>query len=136
MTTGAFWDDLVKYININFFDELEAFKTLLLLNVLIPFKRFLLSLPWIAVVVAPGASPATRSARWRLAPVVALVSSSPHVGLWDKAMITIYLCGISVLDRLPDRHADRDLGGPATTGCGGWSRQSSTRCRPCRPSSI
>ena len=34
----------------NFFDELEAVKTALLLNVLIPFKRFLLSLPWIGVV--------------------------------------------------------------------------------------
>ena len=62
----------MKWINVNFFDELEAVKTFLLLNVLIPFKRFLLSLPWIGVVgcwrwpafsSAAGGSPSW----WRLA---------------------------------------------------------------------
>ena len=28
VTTGPMWGELVKYININFYDELEAFKTL------------------------------------------------------------------------------------------------------------
>jgi glycine betaine/proline transport system permease protein len=50
LTTGPYWDSLVKWININFFDQLEAIKTFLLLNVLIPFKRFLLSLPWAGVM--------------------------------------------------------------------------------------
>ena len=49
LTTGPYWDSLVKWININFFDELEAVKAWLLINVLIPFKRFLLSLPWVGV---------------------------------------------------------------------------------------
>ena len=66
VTTGALWGDLVKYININFFDELEAFKTALLLNVLIPFKRFLLSLPWVAVVALLGLA-GYALGRWRLA---------------------------------------------------------------------
>ncbi len=50
LTTGTFWDDLVKYININYFDQLDGVKNFLLLNVMIPIKRFLLSLPWIVVV--------------------------------------------------------------------------------------
>ena len=54
LTTGAFWGDLVRYINVNFFDVLESFKNFLLLNIMVPFKRFLLSLPWIAVVAMAG----------------------------------------------------------------------------------
>ena len=46
ISTGAFWSNAMEWINVNFFDQLEAVKTFLLLNVLIPFKRFLLSLPW------------------------------------------------------------------------------------------
>ena len=97
VTTGAMWGDLVKYINVNFFDELEALKTALLLNVLIPFKRFLLSLPWIAVVALLGLA-GYALGRWRLAVLcMALSFFIAAVGLWSKAMITIYLCGIAVL---------------------------------------
>lgn len=97
ITTGDFWSAVVKYINVNFFDELEAFKTALLLNVLIPFKRFLLSLPWFGVVALAGFA-GFALGRWRLALLcVALSFFIAAVGKWDKAMITIYLCGISVL---------------------------------------
>jgi membrane protein required for beta-lactamase induction len=40
---------VVKWINVNYFDQLEAVKNALLLNVMIPFKRFLTSLPWAGV---------------------------------------------------------------------------------------
>ena len=46
MTTGAFWEGLVRSINVNFFDELEAIKTFMLVTFLVPVKRFLLGLPW------------------------------------------------------------------------------------------
>jgi glycine betaine/proline transport system permease protein len=46
LTTGDFWNEVVKWINVNYFDQLEAVKNALLLNVMIPFKRFLTSLPW------------------------------------------------------------------------------------------
>ncbi len=97
ITSGAMWSDLVRYINVNFFDELEAFKTVLLLNVLIPFKRFLLSLPWFGVVLLLGVAGYTLG-RWKLAVLCIVLSLFiATVGKWDKAMITIYLCGISVL---------------------------------------
>src|SRR5690606_25242973 len=54
MTTGTFWSSMVEYINVHFFDQLEAVKTALLLHVLIPFKRFLLALPWLGVVAMTG----------------------------------------------------------------------------------
>ena len=56
-------------------------------------------------------------------------------GQWEKAMITVYLCGISVLIAAADRHSDRHRSPPSANGCGTGCRRSSTRCRPCRPSS-
>ena len=42
----AIWDALVRWLNVNFFDTFEAIKTAVLLNVLLPVKRFLLAQPW------------------------------------------------------------------------------------------
>ena len=87
----------MKYINVNFFDQLEAIKTFLLLNVLVPFKRLLLSLPW-PMVVAAAALAGFQLGGWRLALLTGgLCLFIALVGLWDKAMVTVYLCGISVL---------------------------------------
>ena len=49
ITTGDFWSNLVKHININYFDQIEAVKIFILMNVLLPIKRFLLVLPWAVV---------------------------------------------------------------------------------------
>src|SRR6185503_6602568 len=53
ISTAEFWDALVKWLNVNFFDTFEIVKTAVLLNVLLPVKRFMLAQPWpwaIAVV--------------------------------------------------------------------------------------
>lgn len=97
LSTGDFWSNLVSWININYFDTLEAIKNTLLLNLLIPFKRFLLDLPWLGVTALLGL------AGWRLGGprLAALTTLLPlliaAIGLWEKAMITAYLCGISTL---------------------------------------
>jgi glycine betaine/proline transport system permease protein len=97
MSTGTFWGDLVKYININYFDQLDALKNFLLLNFMIPFKRFLLSLPWIGVVGMMTLA-GYQLGGWRLASLTGgLTTFLAVVGLWAKAMVTVYLCGISVL---------------------------------------
>ncbi len=97
ISTGTFWGDTVKWINLNFFDELDAFKNFLLLNIMIPFKRFLLSLPWIGVV-AIIALAGYQLGGWRLSALTGgLTVFLAVVGLWAKAMVTVYLCGISVL---------------------------------------
>ena len=96
VTTGAMVNDLMAWININFFDSIEAVKSWILINVMIPFKRFLLSLPWIAVVAA-AALAGYRVGGGKLALLVAcLVSFIAVTGQWPKAMVTLYLCGISV----------------------------------------
>ena len=97
ITTGAFWGDLVRYINVNFYDTLESIKNFLLLNLMIPFKRFLLSLPWPAVVAMAGLAGWQLGGRRLGLLCAALTAFIAVVGLWDKAMVTLYLCGLSVL---------------------------------------
>ncbi|PLX36470.1 MAG: ABC transporter permease [Hyphomicrobiales bacterium] len=97
LSTGTFWSDLVKWININYFDQLEGFKNFLLLNILIPFKRFLVSLPWFGVTLLVGLAGWTLGG-WRLALLTTgLAYLVAATGQWEKAMITVYLCGISVV---------------------------------------
>ncbi|MGI9316090.1 MAG: ABC transporter permease [bacterium] len=97
ITTGSFWSNLVKHINVNYFDQIEAFKVFILINVLLPFKRFLLMLPWPVVVLGVGLL-GYQLGGWRLGlQTMLLALFCALVGLWDKAMVTVYLCGISVL---------------------------------------
>jgi glycine betaine/proline transport system permease protein len=96
-TTGTFWSEVVAWINVNYFDALEGLKNAVLLNVLVPFKRLLATMPW-AGVVAFLAFAAWRLSGWRLAGTVAALSFLiAATGQWEKATITVYLCGISVV---------------------------------------
>lgn len=97
ITTGAFWDDLVRYINLNFYEVLESVKNFLLLNIMIPFKRFLLSLPWVAVVAAVGLGGWQLGGRRLGLLTASLAAFIALVGLWPKAMVTLYICGLAVL---------------------------------------
>ncbi|WP_347310306.1 ABC transporter permease [Defluviimonas sp. SAOS-178_SWC] len=97
LSTGTFWSRVVEWINVNFFDFLEAIKNAVLLNLLVPFKRFLLGLPW-AGVAGLLALAGWRLGGWRLAGLTgALAVLIAVAGLWEKAMITVYLCGISTV---------------------------------------
>jgi glycine betaine/proline transport system permease protein len=97
LTTRTFWSDLMKTININYFDQLEAIRTWLLEHLLIPVKRFFLALPWPFVLAALGV------AGWRLGGVrlaglaFGLGAFVAVTGLWEQAMTTLYLCGVSVV---------------------------------------
>ena len=96
-TTAPWWGAMVEWINVNFFDSIEAVKTFMLLNILVPFKRFLLGLPWIGVIVLLAMA-GWRLGGWRLALMVACFGLFiVTTGQWAKAMITVYLCGISVI---------------------------------------
>ena len=97
VTTAPFWDESIRYIVLNFYDELNVVKNAVLLNVMLPFKRFLLSLPWLGVIgliVLAG----WQLGGWRLA---ALVGTLPLyiavAGLWEAAMISVYMIGIAVV---------------------------------------
>ena len=97
LSTGTFWSEVLRWINVNLFDTLEAFKNFFLLNLLIPFKRLLTGLPWLGVVAILA------FAGWRLGGIRLALTAGilsfliAATGLWEKAMITVYLCGISVV---------------------------------------
>ncbi|MDH4411899.1 MAG: ABC transporter permease subunit [Rhizobium sp.] len=97
LSTGTFWNEVVKWINLNFFEALEAMRTTLLLHILVPIKRFLAELPWIGVV-ALLALTGYRLGGLRLALLTASLSFLiAATGQWEKAMVTVYLCGIAVI---------------------------------------
>ncbi|WP_083948708.1 MULTISPECIES: ABC transporter permease [Aminobacter] len=97
LSTGSFWSNVVGWINVNYFDTLEAAKNAVLLNILVPLKRLLLGLPW-AGVTALLAFAGYRLGGLRLAMLTgALAFLIAATGQWEKAMITVYLCGISVV---------------------------------------
>ncbi len=97
ITTGAFWDNTVKYLNVNYFDFFEAIKVFFLTWFMIPIKTVLLGIPWpwaIAMLTLLG----WHAGGWRLALLCGGMASLILVsGLWSKAMVTVYLCGASVI---------------------------------------
>ncbi len=96
-TTGAFWDDGVKYLNVNFYDQFEAVKIFFLSNFLLPVKRFFLGIPWVWTMLMVTALGWTFGG-WKLAVLnVAMAGFIAMTGMWEKAMITVYLCGSSVV---------------------------------------
>lgn len=97
ISTGPFFSDIVAWINVRFFDTFEAVKNAVLLNVLVPFKRFLGGLPWLGVT-AILAFAGYRLGGGRLAILTGVLAFLiAATGQWEKATITVYLCGISVI---------------------------------------
>jgi glycine betaine/proline transport system permease protein len=97
VTTGTFWGEVVRWLNVNYFDTLEAVKNVLLLNVMIPVKRFLAELPWIGVVALLGLAGYALSGLRLAALCIVLSLSIVLTGQWEKATVTVYLTGISVI---------------------------------------
>ncbi|WP_374383701.1 ABC transporter permease [Dongia sp.] len=97
LSVGGSLDAFVKWINVNFFDFIEAMRTWLLLNVMNPVKIGLLTAPWVTIwgaLVLAGWQLGGR----KLALLVALLIAFMLVaGQWEKTMISVYLCGISAI---------------------------------------
>jgi len=97
VTTGQLVNKMMKWLNINFFDIIEALKAWVLLNLMVPIKRLFVALPWIAVIVALSYA-GWRLGRWKLALLVGTLAVFIAVtGQWEKAMQTLYLCGLATL---------------------------------------
>ncbi|MDO6964645.1 ABC transporter permease [Rhizobium alvei] len=96
-STGSFWEHQIEWLNVNFFDAFEAFKVALLQNFMLPIKKFLLSLPWAFVVLLILAAGYTFGGFRMAVKMGALALFLAVTGLWDFAMVTVYLCGASVI---------------------------------------
>ncbi|MFN3991505.1 MAG: ABC transporter permease [Tabrizicola flagellatus] len=97
LSTGGFWSAVVSWINLNLYDQIEAVKVAALTWVLVPVKSFLLGIPWAWGLVLAGTI-AGGIGGWRLGVMAVLMTGFIiTAGLWPEAMITIYLCGVSVV---------------------------------------
>lgn len=95
--TGPLWKEVVRIVNVHLYDYLDAVKSFLLIYVLIPFKRLLVDAPWTGVALVLGVA-GWRLGGMRLAVTVVLMASFVALtGNWEKAMVSVYLCGISVV---------------------------------------
>jgi glycine betaine/proline transport system permease protein len=97
LTTAPFWNGLVSWINIHWFEPLDAFRSYTLINIMNPTKDFLLSLPWVLVIglVMLGGFMAGGA---RLALIVgAMALFIALTGFWDPAVVSVYLIGLGTL---------------------------------------
>jgi glycine betaine/proline transport system permease protein len=107
LSTGPFWDDLVRFINIHLYDYLDAVKTALLIYVLIPLKRLLLEAPW------PGVALLVGYAGWRLGGLQACRAGRRPGGVHrrDRELAEGHGLGLSVRHlgrhRVSHRHSGR-----------------------------
>jgi glycine betaine/proline transport system permease protein len=97
ISTAPWWGEAVRWFNVHFFDTMDAIKSALLLNVLIPIKRFMVAQTWLVVTAALGFA-GWRLGGARLAALVAFLTLFIALnGQWEKAMVSVYLVGISVI---------------------------------------
>jgi glycine betaine/proline transport system permease protein len=97
ISTAPWWGEAVRWINVHFFDAMDAVKSALLLNLLIPVKRFMVAQTW-PLVTAVLAFAGWQLGGARLAALAAGLSLFIALnGQWENAMETVYLCGISVI---------------------------------------
>ena len=97
ITTAPMWDAGIEWVLLNFYDSVQGFRNFVLVDLLIPIKKFCLAIPWptfIGLIALLG----YRMGGWRLALLVGLLMSFPLVmGLWKQTMITIYMIGTAAL---------------------------------------
>ncbi|MGI9301458.1 MAG: ABC transporter permease, partial [Gammaproteobacteria bacterium] len=97
ITTAPMWDAGIEWVTDNLYDSVQGFRNFVLIDILIPIKTFMLSIPWptfIGLVALLG----YRMGGWRLALLVGSLMSFPLVvGLWKETMITVYMIGTAAV---------------------------------------
>jgi glycine betaine/proline transport system permease protein len=97
ITTAPVWDGLIRWINVNFFDYIEAVRVAFLKAVLNPIRDFLLALPWIAVVAIVGLAGLQLGGRRLSLLVMSLAFFCTISSLWPESMRVVYLVGVSAV---------------------------------------
>ena len=97
ISTAPMWNAGVSWINITYFDALEAFRTVWLLWIMYPLRDTLLAAPY-AVIIAAVALLGGALGGVRLAALCAgLLGFVAVSGFWDAAMVSTYLVILSVI---------------------------------------
>ena len=97
ITTARLRDAGIDWSTDNLYDSVQAFRNFVLIDVLVPIKKFFLGIPWptfIALIVLLGYA----MGGWRLALMTGAMMSFPLlVGLWKETMITVYMIGTAAV---------------------------------------
>ncbi len=97
ITTAPLWNAGIDWVNLNLYDSVQGFRNFVLIDLLIPIKKFMLWIPWptfIGILALLG----YRMGGWRLAILVSLLITFPlTMGLWKQTMITIYMIGTAAI---------------------------------------
>jgi len=97
LSTGNVWTVSMEWLNVTLFDTFERIKGFFLTWLMLPVKRFFVGIPWPWGVLVTALAVA-RIGGWRLGTMAGLMMLFIAVnGLWDKAMVTLYLMSVSVL---------------------------------------
>lgn len=97
VTLAPYAKQAIDWINLNYFDYIEAFRVALLVNILNPVRDLLVDLPWFAAVGLIGVA-GWQFGGWRLSLLVmALTAFCAVVGLWVATATTVYLVTVSVI---------------------------------------
>lgn len=92
LTTGGTLNATVGWINLHFFDSMEALRIFTLKTFMNPIKFLLADMPWLLLIgLVTLVAYAVGGARMALLSVLVL-GFCLVTGLWDKVMITLYLC--------------------------------------------
>lgn len=94
ITTASLWNDLISWINVNWFDVLDAIRTFTLLNILNPARELLLGLPWTLVVALVSLAGYSAGGPRLAATVAGLALFIAVTGFWDPAIVSVYLVAI------------------------------------------
>ena len=97
VSTADFFAGLIEWLNVNYFDAFEAIKTAVLVNFLVPVRRFLVAIPWWwGTIVVTLAMLQLGGAR-RAAIAAGFLLFVAFTGYWAPAMVSVYLVGVSVV---------------------------------------
>lgn len=97
LSSAVYWKQGIDWVNLNYFDAIEAGRVFVLLWFLNPLRTVFEALPWFGVLLVVAAL-GWRLGGWGLALLAAaLTFFAASTGLWVPAMQTLYLCGASAL---------------------------------------
>jgi glycine betaine/proline transport system permease protein len=97
LTTAPFWNGLVSWININWFEPLDAVRSFTLINLMNPTKEFLLSLPWVLVIALVMLGGLMAGGARLALTVGAMAAFIALTGFWDPAIVSVYLVGLGTI---------------------------------------
>ena len=93
LSTAPWWDAGIAWVNVHLYDAMQAFRNVMLMQVLIPVRGFFQGIPWVSLV-GLAALLGYALGGWRLALGVGLLILFPAAtGLWKETMTTLYMIG-------------------------------------------